>query len=657
MSTGGLRAVLEDKRVLFCLTVAAVAVAFLGPVADYDLWWHMRAGRLIFASHSIPQTDPFSFTAAGRPWLYHSWLSGLILSGIWGAAGPVGIILFRSALLAASLMIAWATALRRGAGAALAAILVLASCLQLELRALERPFLFSLLLFTVFALLLQECVSSPPPDEDYRRRLSGGGRGWLSVEDSFLWGRGGRLLLLPLLMVLWANLHAGFISGMLLIGAYGAGEMVSLAANRGHRRWTAMLLSEVEGARFRAMLVAGVLCLVAAVMTPYGPETLLYPFWLTQTVKLVRRVQEWQPMPLSLNFAVFWTLVAFAAVAVGRSVWFSVREGRIRREAGQIATDVLLLAGFAFLAARSVRHMEWFLLLVPAVVGWHLEAFARPGFGQAVASQAPPRRAYGPVACLLAVIMGAWPFVAGGLPEFGVARDKLPVAACDYMEGHKLDCRLYNTYEWGGYLIWRFWPRMHVFIDGRCEVYLDDLMGQAIAVEDGSEGWPQVLARWDVRMLLVRYRKRDSSHLFSRDGWRCVYWDDVAVIGLRDDVYAGRARDLPVFDLSNPLRIEESLATSPPDDILAEAEAVLARDPNCWTAHALRARCLVRMAESDAGRRDALLRQALDSARRAVRLEDGHYETWQALAEAATAAGDCSLAAAASRRVGDLQPQ
>jgi len=656
MTEFGVRTVLEDKRFLLCITVAAAALAFLGPLVDFDLWWHVKAGGLILATGSVPRTDPFSFTAAGQPWVYHSWLSAVLLNLMWRAGGPMALVLYRALVLAGVLMLAWAAARKRGVGPAVASILALAGCLQFKLRALERPFLFSLLLFIVFAMILQACISSPPPEEQAVRLPGTKRRQWLAAEDSVLWGPGGRLILLPVLTVLWANLHAGFISGLLLISAYGAGEMVRLAAHTGVQRCPAMLLKGLGGARFRAMFITGVLCVAASVITPYGPGILLYPFWLSHTVKLMKKVVEWQPMPMRLDFAVFWVLMGFGALIFVRSIYFTAKAGRLRAQAGQYATDILLMAGFGFLAIQSVRHMEWVLLLVPSILGWHLQAYARFSPEEGADGELGQRRPYAYVALVLALAVGVWPLVNEGIPRPGVGRGTFPVEACDYMAARKLDYRFYNTYEWGGYLIWRFWPEKRVFIDGRCEVYRDKIMGQAIDVEAGKANWERILDRWDVQMFIVRYRKRDSSHFFAGDRWRCVYWDDAAIIGLRSDAFVGRRPGLPEFALSNPITIEKTLGSAAPEKILKEVDLVLARDPECWTAWAYRARSLVRMAAQKPDERRALLRDAFRAAQQAVGLQDKHYETWLAMEEVAEALGDKKAVAEAAAQVEKWRP-
>ncbi len=634
-------AILTDRRLLAAVAFAAAFLAFPGPLAAYDVWWHLRAGRLIVATGSVPQADPFSFTAYGRPWTYHSWLAGLVLTGAHALGGAAGLIVLRALLIAAALFGAWRLARGRGVGVGPALVLVLAACLQLKTRALARPYLFSFVLFVVFAAVLQAAFARPVSWVAASLRL-GRRRGeglhlpwegaealpWLAVEDAYLWGVGGRLLALPLLTVLWANLHAGFISGLLVIGAYGAGEAARLCAVGGPAASPRALLKGREGARLRAMLVAGVLCLAGSVVTPAGPGTLLYPFRLLREVTLVRRVQEWQPMPLSAELGVFWAMLVFGALVILRSAWLCARGGRLREQAGQVVTDALLMGGFAVLALQAVRHMAWLLLLAPSVLGWHLQVHRRLD-AEEVTSEPSARPVYAVAVYVLAFAVGLWPYLTGGPPALVVMEDRFPEGACEFIEREGLEGRLYNSYEWGGYLIWRGLP---VFVDGRCLVYGDEIIGQAIAVEDGEEGWREVLARWDVRMLVLRYRKGDVTHLFAEGRWRPVYWDDAALVALREDVLAARA-DLPELGASNPVYRDELWERSSPSDVLRELEVVLTRDPTCWTALAMRARALARLAAQEPQRREELLGRAAGAAREAVRIQPDHPEPQQALKE------------------------
>ena len=638
---------LSDRRFLLAVVWAAALMAFFRELRAYDIWFHLKSGELMLSTLRVPRTDPFSFTAAGRPWTHHQWLSCLLLYGTWSVAGAAGLMALRALAMGASLVIAWFLALRRGVGAGLASVLALAAALQLKVRALARPYIFSFIFFMVFVAVLEACMAGPSPDEPAirpsgkRRRRAGR----FPREDHFLWGGGGRLLLLPVLVLLWANMHAGFMVGLLLLGTYGVGEMVRLWIERDGRPYASVLLKEEQGARFRAMFVTGLCCTAASTVTPYGAGVLLYPFRLMLGVKLLEKVQEWRPVAFSPEFAVFWAVAGLGAIVLVRSALFARQGGRLRGRTAQIVTDALLFAGFCFLTIRSVRHLAWLLLLAPLIIGSHLNMSGRPG---------RPRRLYAWAACLLALVIGPGSLLVGEVQRVGVFQPPYPVEACDFIEREGLAERCYNSYEWGGYLIWRFWPSRKVFMDGRCLVYGDGLLRQYFDVATGKENWQDVLDRWDVRMFLVRYRKRDNRHFLSGERWRCVYWDDTALIGLRRDAPSGR--ELPELALSNPLRFDDSLSNAPTGRILEELELVLRRSPDCWTAWAFRARCLAKLARESPAERAVHLDSALRCAQRAVELGPTGYEAWLAMAEIARELGDERRAADAAARAEDCRP-
>lgn len=629
--------VMDDRRFLFGVTALAVAAGLLGPLIAYDLWWHLKAGELILHTGSVPQTDPFSFTVAAGPWTYHSWLSGVLLWLVYDVGGMAGLVILRPLLVGGSLLLAWFVSRRRGTGPALASVLVLAACLQLRVRALVRPYLFSYLLFMLFVLIL-EGVARP----DARKV---GADGPPPRAADFMWGRS-RLLLLPLLGLLWVNLHAGFASGILVLGAYGVGQMIHVALHTRRGSFWRELLVGHAGAPFQAMLVAGLFLAAATVVTPHGAGTLLYPYRLLTEVRLVSQIEEWQATPLNAHYGVFWAILAVGAVAIGRSLWFSYRRGSLRDEAGRFVTDGLLFAGFAFLGARAQRHVAWVMLLAPPLLGWHVEAVSR----EQGADQASSELRYGVLVLLLALTVGLWPAITGTPPSAKPSPRKLPVAACDFIERNDLMLRPYNAYSWGGYMIWRFWPRMRVFIDGRCLVYGDKLIGEAMRIDAGNEGWKEALERRDVEMLVLKYRKQDASHFFTTTRWRCVYWDDVAIVALRRDVHEKRSGGLPPLDASNPAVFDLMLEALSPGTILDEIDLVLERNPKCWTAHTFRARCLLRQAEQDGEAAEEHLVAAFAAAQRAVELAGNRAEPWEALSQVAQALGRGELAQQAANK-------
>jgi hypothetical protein len=318
------------------------------------------------------------------------------------------------------------------------------------------------------------------------------------------------------------------------------------------------------------------------------------------------------------------------------------RQDGIREGWGQIFTDCLLMGGFAFMALRSVRNVAWFLLLVPPVLGYHFQ-FARQLLG--IPRDQRRRQFYGILAVLLGLGAVVWQVSRGGF-GIGISRRKLPVRAVRYMEDHPVPGPTYNVYEWGGYLIWRRWPEARVFVDGRTLVYGDRIIRAALCVSDGEDGWQEVLERYGVRSILIRYGKRESRHFFVEGDWECVFWDDTALVAVR----SGDAPSLRRYYLTNPVTFSSTFEHIDPRPVLQELDRVLDADAQNWRAWTFRSEALLKEADLERGRSAALHREAVKAARRAVHLRREAPEAWRALAAALRAAGDQKGALKAQRR-------
>src|SRR5262249_6652580 len=226
---------MSHRTLLVVVVFVAIFTYDLARPTDIDFWWHLRTGQLIAESGAVPRVDPFSFTAAGRPWVAHEWLWELGAFHLYRLGGLRAVILLSAIILTLPYAILYRLLRHLGANAIAAAALVLwAAFLRLSnLGARARE--FTVLVFTFFL------------DRLY---------GYRSGESVQLW-------LLPLLMPLWANLHGGFVFGLGLLGLFALPETVAWLASRGpapRRLWAVTVV---------AILATGV--------HPLGPRVLLYP--------------------------------------------------------------------------------------------------------------------------------------------------------------------------------------------------------------------------------------------------------------------------------------------------------------------------------------------------------------------------------------------
>lgn len=588
---------LTGPRLLLAVMWATLLMLSWRSVRAFDIWLHMKSGELILTRHIIHDWDPYSFTAYGRPWNNHQWLGCILLRGVWAWGGTWALVVFRCVVIGIAFVWSWALARRRGVDAGLAMLLVLAGAYQMRMRALTRPYLISFIMFMAVVWVLYGCITRPR-----LQRRPASGRPFAD-EDRYLWGQGGGLLLLPALMLCWANLHAGYLMGLVLIGTFGVGEMIGVWASAGGK-FRFELLSGPLGARFRAMLVAGTAAFALCVVTPYGAETLMYPFRLTMTVSLLSRIAEWKPVQFAPAYNVYWCLLIVGWLVMLRAVVVRGLSGQLRGSAGEMATDLLLFGGFSYLPLTGVRHIAWILLLAPVILGKHVFLLDGP-----TGPVAPKRLILASAALALALALGPLKMIRHGVEPPTIHHPQFPARACRFMERNGLvDLRAYNSYEWGGFLIWLYGPERKVFVDGRCLVYRDDLLAETFAVSDGDIGtepgkpnWRDVLDRWDVKLLLFRHGRYDSSHLFRDRRWRCVYWDDGALVALRADEF--EKRHLLELRTSNPSAFRWKDGPTDPMATLDELDEVLRRAPGGSRALAEKARCFVALADGGVGPR------------------------------------------------------
>jgi hypothetical protein len=106
--------------------------------------------------------------------------------------------------------------------------------------------------------------------------------------------------------------------------------------------------------------------------------------------------------------------------------------------------------------------------------------------------------------------------------------ETLPVGAVEWIREHRPDGEMFNPYNWGGYLVWALWPEYRVFVDGRTDLYGDEILRQYLDVWLLRPGFEDILASYDVRLVLTYSNDVRSAHLACVDGWTNVFRDEIA---------------------------------------------------------------------------------------------------------------------------------
>lgn len=472
--------------------VLFLALSLQNRVVDADYWWHLRTGQWIVEEQRIPYTDPFSFTMQGQPWVAHSWLADVAMFLLHRYVGPASLFVLRSLLQVGTWALLFKMLWERWPRLWGPLVLLGAASFAAAKFWLARPNTASLVGVVVVLYLW------------YR----------------FKWHGRDRLWLLPPLFVLWANVHSGWIYGLALLAALFAGEFLA------GRYWPDPAALEPKR-RLRLGLLA-LLCIPAVALNPYGPRLLLYPFsyYLGGITLHTGYVAEW----LSPNFHepgnLLLALLLLALIAA--LAW---RRGTI----GPAETLALIL--FVGLALVSIRAAGSAVpLLVMAIAGVMGQGISpRPALDRRGAWR-PPARAtiwawYGGTLLLVLLLLAACgvEYAAWGR-EHGLNGEQTVPRDAAAALGQLAPQRMFNSYNWGGYLIWRFYPQHLVFIDGRADLYGDELFREYLQVARGEPGWDQVLSTYQIDAVLCERRGPLAALLTAASGWQPVYEDATAAV-------------------------------------------------------------------------------------------------------------------------------
>ena len=434
------------KRLLPLALFVAFAVAAVGPIRNYDFFWHLATGRWIVEHFALPLTDPFALASDRHAWINGEWLFEIVAYIAHAVVGLAGMSFVR-AILAASIFTLIFFKSRRD-------LLVTAIAFAGAMQTFDLRPSSAAILFVVLAIAA---------------------RSWIAH---------------AIIAMLWINIHP---SALLAPGI----------------------------AAFSTRRVAPVIAsALALIVNPYGWRAIAAPIELMSFVQSGAFVNaEWLPSRVT-QFPLLYACV------IGGAIAFIVR----RNEEGSW-WRVLLFAGFAFLAIRHVRNQGLFFAAFPLLIP-RIEVRERVANITAAAAIA-----------LVAI---------GADHRLGVAPERFPLRAVARLQATKLAGNIYNPDQFGGFLIWSFYPQRRVLTDGRNELYRMYIPEYARARGD-QRAWRALLAKYRIDLAVDEYRQPlpvidaatgarrvmpASLAYWPRSEWALIAYDNAAMVFARRKAFA-----------------------------------------------------------------------------------------------------------------------
>ena len=465
--------------------------------ADGDPGRHIRVGTYILETRSIPDTDVFSHTMFGETFIPFEWLSEIIFAAFHMWAGLAGDVVLVSLLFAATVGLVYVTMTRAGIPSLIAFGFAFASMILQAAHLHPRPHMFTTLLVAAFAYLLLE-----------------------SRRD----GRTRRLLLLPVLMLLWANLHGGFLVGFILLVLFLADAWLRSRQSEGMESRYAWTLTGIVG-----------LCFAASLITPAGVALWPHTTGYLGEKYLVAFTQEYNSPNFHDPLLKFFLAVLMAGTGV---------LALLRSRVDFLGVTMWIL--FAAFSLHSGRNIPLFAVLaIPWMAGWTVMLLGQE------ADHSPAARRFQewsgrfsstedllpgwPVAGLGLVILTVLALQPDRREAIRFSAKAFPVDAVEFLyeSGFEPPGPVYNEFGWGGYLLYRAWPDIPVFIDGQTDFYGEELTREYVAIRALEPGWQEHLDRHDVRWALIPPDVALNQALDLSEDWESAYSDSTASVWVR----------------------------------------------------------------------------------------------------------------------------
>jgi hypothetical protein len=461
-------------------------------LGDGDTGYHIRAGEIILKDLAVPRLDPFSFIAPSLPWTAHEWLSEVLMALVHNALGLPGIVLLFALLLSTTYWLLFRWIRSSGRNILVDLMILVLVLLSSSIHWHARPHAFSLLLVVLL----------------YRILI-------LHQED-----RGNYLYVIPPIMLLWVNLHGGFIAGFLFMGIFLSGYFLGFPGSNGEER-------QASANKVKQLSLVCAVSVLAACVNPFGVHAFLFPFRLVSEPYLMDRVQEFLS-PNFHGFAPYRYLLLFLIGILGLS------------KTRLTFTELMLVLMFTSMSLYSARYIPLCAIVYATILSKYGDILIRESKTRCSRLLEERSGVYGKIdasangyAIPLAVLVVFAGLAAGRIPV-RFPEKTASKAAIDFLLANPIRGNMFNNDEIGDYVIYWLYPRHKVFVDGRSDMYGEPILKEYSMVTGIEPGWKDVLDKYNINYIFFYTDSVLVRHLLTDSGWKSIYSDNVSSIFLRN---------------------------------------------------------------------------------------------------------------------------
>lgn len=468
-----------SSLLVFAAVVLPAVVALRSSMATIDLAYQIRAGETMLDSGRVLETELFTFTARGRPWLNQQWGSQIVLASIFRAGSWELIAIMRAAVVGASFWLLYLACRARGAGIRQSAWLCLGALLVSIYAFHPRP---QLLAFLLFALTLAIVAA--------RDRHA-----------SYLW-------LIPPITLIWANVHGSFpLATVLLVLAW-------IEDRRNGRPWE------------RTTILAAIASVAAATINPYGLEVWRYVVALSTNPEVRETIDEWQPPSVTTadGLLFFASAVAVAAIAA-----------RNHRRLGWPRLIGLLI--FFVLGVTAIRGVIWWALAAPVLI-----ADLFPATPERRDEPRSLNTVLAASIVLVGLVFLPWfrPTFTSSANSASAADGLLSYAPNEYsarvVASAEPGTRLFVSQLWASWFEIAA-PEYPVMVDPRIELFSSEIWDDYDDISRASTNWEVIVDRWGIDVLVLSRRQQSAliAVVDGAPGWKAAFEDADGALLVREE--------------------------------------------------------------------------------------------------------------------------
>lgn len=462
------------------------SVILMGPQTfnmDGDLGRHITIGGYILNNFSIPIKDIFSHTMYGKPLTPHEWMAQVIFAGshqLFSLGGPVLAV---ALIIAGAFSFVYRESSQRSQMPLTSLALTILAAAASSIHWLARPHVFTFLFLAVWTSLFEKVQKD---------------------KNVPVWH-------FAILMLLWANTHGAFIAGFVVWGAYTAGYLID-----------AFLENQFDVEKFLRWLIIGGVSFLATLFNPSGPLLWQTSVGYVGNSYLVSHTVEYQSVDFHIPGAWPFLLIILFSVLV-----LSYKRQRLA------SAHSLLIAGWMVMGLYSARNIPLFAIVASPILA---ETIARifTNFRwktvehNFMAIEASAHGVLWPVTGILCAILL---LNTPTLRAYNTYDPSIfPVDAVNWLDENPQEGRVFNSFTWGGYLLYRDWPNQLVFIDGQTDFYGEELTREYETLITMDNDWETILEKYEINWAVIEANSPLAQSLIFETRWKIIYQDDTAII-------------------------------------------------------------------------------------------------------------------------------